>query len=58
MLKMTEKSKFSAAVHVQYINSNLCLSLRVPKKKKGKNAKEDNDTKLSKITVENCDKIM
>ena len=33
-LKMAEKSKFSATVHAQYMNSSLCLQLRVPKKKK------------------------
>ena len=42
VLKMTEKSKFSATVHVQYLNSNLCLQLRVPKKKKEENTKEGN----------------
>ena len=38
VLKMVEKSKFSATVHAQYMNSSLCLPLRVPKKKK----KEEN----------------
>ena len=33
-LKMAEKSKFSATVHAQYMNSSLCLPLRVQKKKK------------------------
>ena len=28
MLKMTEKSKFLATVHAQYMNSSLCLQLR------------------------------
>ena len=36
VLKMVEKSKFSATVHAQYMNSSLCLQLRVPKKKKKK----------------------
>ena len=36
VLKMAENSKFSAAVHAQYMNNSLCLQLRVPKKKKGK----------------------
>ena len=37
VLKMVEKSKFSATVHAQYMNSSLCLQLRMPnKKKKGK----------------------
>ena len=36
VLKMAEKSKFSATVHAQYMNSSLCLQLRMPKKKKGK----------------------
>ena len=50
VLKMTEKSKFSATVHVQYLNSNLCLQLRVPKKKKKEeNAKEGNADMLPKI---------
>ena len=48
VLKMAEKSKFSATVHAQYMNSSLCLQLRVPKKekkekkKKKKNAEEEN----------------
>ena len=36
MLKMAEKSKCSATVHAQYMNSSICLQLRVPKKKKKK----------------------
>ena len=35
-LKMAEKSKFSAIVHAQYMNSSFCLQLRVQKKKKRK----------------------
>ena len=31
VLKMAEKSKFSATVHVQYMNSSLCLQLRMEK---------------------------
>ena len=34
VLKMVEKSKISATIHAQYMNSSLCLQLRVPKKKK------------------------
>ena len=34
VLKMAEKSKFSATVYAQYMNSSLCLPLRVEKKKK------------------------
>ena len=34
VLKMVEKSKISATVHAQYMNSSLCLQLRMPKKKK------------------------
>ena len=45
VLKMVEKSKFSATVHAQYMNSSLCLQLRVQtkekKKKKRKNAPQD-----------------
>ena len=42
MLKMTEKSKILATVHAQYMNSSLCLQLRVQKKKKNrKNAPQD-----------------
>ena len=33
-LKRTEKSKILATVHAQYMNSSLCLQLRVQKKKK------------------------
>ena len=36
--KMAEKSKISVTVHAQYINSSLCLLLRVQKE----NAKEEN----------------
>ena len=39
VLKMVEKSKFSATVHAQYMNSSLCLQLRVPKKEKRKRGK-------------------
>ena len=42
MLKMAEKSKFSVTVHTQYMNNSLCLKLRVQKKKKRKNAEEEN----------------
>ena len=49
VLKMVEKSKFSATVHARYMNSSLCLQLRVPKKKrKKKNAKEENESAESK----------
>ena len=50
VLKMVEKSKFSATVHAQYMNSSLCLQLRMPKKKKRKkkNAKEENESAESK----------
>ena len=49
VLKMVEKSKISATVHAQYMNSSLCLQLRVPKKKrKKKNAKEENESAKSK----------
>ena len=45
VLKMAEKSKFSATVHAQYMNSSLCLLLRMQKKKrkkkKWKNAPQD-----------------
>ena len=42
-LKMAEKSKFSVTVHAQYMNSSLCLPLRMQKKKKKwrKNASQD-----------------
>ena len=40
VLKMAEKSKFSATVHAQYMNSSLYLPLRVQQKKK-KNAPQD-----------------
>ena len=36
VLKMAEKSKFLATVHAQYMNSSLCLPLRMQKKKKKK----------------------
>ena len=36
MLKTAKKSKFSANVHAQYMNSSLCLQLHVQKKKKKK----------------------
>ena len=42
---MAKKSKFPATVHAQYMNSSLCLQLRVQKKKKKKkreNAEEEN----------------
>ena len=44
VLKMAEKSKFSATAHAQYMNSSLCLQLRMQKKKKKKkeNAEEEN----------------
>ena len=51
VLKMVEKSKISATIHAQYMNSSLCLQLRVPKKKKKrkkKNAKEENESAESK----------
>ena len=48
VLKMTEKSKFSAIVHVQYLNSNLCLQLRVQKKKK-KKENADAESKQAQI---------
>ena len=38
VLKMIEKSKFSATVHAQYMNNSLCLQLHVPKKKEKRNA--------------------
>ena len=38
-LKMTEKSKFSAIVHAQYMNSSLYLPLCMQKKRK--NASQD-----------------
>ena len=47
MLKRAEKSKCSATVHAQYMNSSICLQLRMKKKKKKKrkkeNAKEENE---------------
>ena len=39
-LKMAKKSKFSATVHAQYMNSSHCLQLRVQKKKKKKKGKK------------------
>ena len=45
VLKMSEKSKFSAIVHAQYMN--LCLQLCVQKKKKKKKKKENADTGFS-----------
>ena len=38
--KIVEKSKFFTTVHAQYMNSSICLQLRVKqkKKKKSKNA--------------------
>ena len=40
-LKMAEKSKFSAIVHAQYMNSSFCLQLRVQKKKKKEKEKHN-----------------
>ena len=50
VLKMVENSKISATVHAQYMNSSLCLQLRMPKKKKRKkkNVKEENESAESK----------
>ena len=50
VLKMVEKSKISATVHAQYMNSSICLQLRMKKKKKRKkkNAKEENKSAESK----------
>ena len=48
VLKMAKKSKFLAIVHAQYMNSSLCLPLRVPKKK---NAKEENADAESKRSL-------
>ena len=45
VLKMAEKSKFSATVHARYMNSSLCLQLCMQKKKgkrKKENVKEEN----------------
>ena len=39
MLKRAEKSKCSATVHAQYMNSSICLQLRVKKKKKKEKGK-------------------
>ena len=39
VLKMAEKSKFLATVHVPYMNSSLCLQLRVEIKEKKRNAR-------------------
>ena len=41
--KIVEKSKFFTTVHAQYMNSSICLQLRVKqkKKKKSKNAPQD-----------------
>ena len=36
VLKMAEKSKFSATVHARYMNSSLCLQLCMQKKKRKK----------------------
>ena len=45
VLKMAEKSKFSAIVHAWYMNSSLCIQLCMQKKKKkmekGKRKKEN-----------------
>ena len=45
MLERAEKSKCSATVHAQYMNSSICLQLRMKKKKKRKkeNVKEENE---------------
>ena len=43
MLKMAKKSKFSATVHAQYMNSSLVSNYACKKKKKKKeNAEEEN----------------
>ena len=52
VLKMAEKSKFSPTVHAQYMNSSLCLQLRVQKKKKKKRKKEK---KKENVEEENAD---
>ena len=39
-LKRAEKSKILATVHAQYMNSSLCLQLRVQKKKRKKKKKK------------------
>ena len=62
VLKMAEKSKFLAIVHAQYMNSSLCLQLRVqPKKKKKKrkkeNAKEENTGAESKQALSDHETI-
>ena len=43
-LKMAKKSKFSATVHAQYMNSSHCLQLRMQKKKKKKGKKAPQDS--------------
>ena len=57
VLKMVEKSKFSANVHAQYMNSSLCLQLHVPKKKRKtqrkiqRNAKSKRALRLQRLNV-------
>ena len=48
VLKMVEKSKFSATVHAQYMNSSLCLQLRVQTKEKKKKKEEKRTAGFSK----------
>ena len=49
VLKMVEKSKISATVHAQYMNSSLCLQLRMPKKKKKEKEKRKRGKRIRRI---------
>ena len=53
MLKRAEKSKCSATVHAQYMNSSICLQLRVKKKKKKKKEKGKRKTQKRKTKTLN-----
>ena len=57
---MAKKSKFLAIVHAQYMNSSLCLQLRVQPKKKNRkkeNAKEENTYAESKQALSDHETI-
>ena len=50
VLKMAKKSKFLAIVHAQYMNSSLCLQLRMqPKKKKQEKGKRKRGKHIRRI---------
>ena len=49
MLKRAEKSKCSATVHAQYMNSSICLQLRMKKKKKKEKGKRKRGKRRRRI---------